>query len=71
MSPENQEYYNIYDEGTLPALGGFASTKPVPGVSMKDTLFFSMDSVVSGNTTVEQWQKDVEEVSDQLRDALE
>lgn len=71
MSPENQVYYNIYDEGTLPALGGFASTKPVPGVSMKETLFFSMDSVVSGNTSVEQWQKDVEEVSGKLRDAKE
>lgn len=71
MSSENQTYYNIYDEGTLPALGGFASTKPVPGASMKDTLFLKYDSVVSGNTTVEQWQKEVEDVSGQLRDAKE
>ena len=37
---------------------------------MKETLFFTIDSIVTGDKTVEEWQKAVEEVSDQLRAAI-
>lgn len=51
-------------------MGGFAATDAVEGVSIADTLFRSIDSIVSGDKTVKEWQKNVEKVSDQLRPAL-
>ena len=51
-------------------MGGFAATEPVEGVSMADSLFKAVDSIVSGDKTVEEWQTGVEETSDKLRDAM-
>lgn len=71
ISDENTKtIYSIYDTGAVAAMGGFASTEAVEGVSMKETLFFTIDSIVTGDKTVDEWQKAVEEVSDQLRDAM-
>lgn len=71
LDGDNQTFYAIYDEqGALPAMGGFASTTPVPGVSISDSLYFGVDSVANGTLTVEDWQARVEEASDQLRSAL-
>lgn len=62
--------YSIYDTGAKAAMGGFAATEAVEGVNMKETLCFTIDSIVTGDKTVDDWQKAVEEVSDQLRPAL-
>ncbi|WP_200410882.1 carbohydrate ABC transporter substrate-binding protein [Virgibacillus salexigens] len=71
MEGDNLLYYNIYEEdGVLPAMGTFASTAPVPGVSIGDTLYGSIDSVISGEISVEEWRKQIEEASDQLRPAM-
>lgn len=71
MNEDNQLFYSIYEEGALPAMGSFAATTPVPGVNMYDTLYASIDSVMSGDATVEACQSEVESASDQLRDAME
>ncbi|WP_099355507.1 carbohydrate ABC transporter substrate-binding protein [Fredinandcohnia onubensis] len=70
LDGDNLMYYSIYDDGVLPAMGTFASTQPVPGVSMGDTLYGSIDSVISGKLSYEEWQKKIEEVSDKLRPAM-
>ena len=71
LEGENQAFYAIYDEeGALPAMGGFAATEPVPGVNIGDALYISVDSVISGQLSVEEWQARVVEASDQLRGAL-
>lgn len=62
--------YSIYDGGAKASMGGFATTEAVEGVSMKDTLFFTIDSIMTGDKTVDEWQAAVEEVSDQLRAAM-
>ena len=67
---ETKMIYSIYDTGAIASMGGFQSTQAVEGVSMKETLFFTIDSIVTGDKTVEEWQKAVEEVSDQLRAAI-
>lgn len=64
-------FYSIYDNGATAVMGGFAATAPVEGVSMADTLFGTVNSIVSGDKTVEEWQAAVEAASDQLRDAME
>ena len=70
LEGDNKLFYSIYDDGATAVMGGFASTNPVEGVSMADTLFATVDSVVSGDTKVADWQAAVEEASDKLRDAM-
>ncbi len=71
LSDENKLYYQIYDnDAAVAVMGGFAATEPVEGVSMADSLFKAVDSIVSGDKTVEEWQAGVEETSDKLRDAM-
>src|SRR5699024_8441267 len=68
LDEEKETYYSIYeDEGALPAMGTFASTDPVEGVSISEELYESIDSVMSGKLSFEEWQEDVEEASDKLR----
>jgi len=71
LDGDNKMFYSIYDNGAKAAMGGFASTTPVEGVDMAGTLFGTVNSIVSGDKTVDQWQADVEDVSDQLRAAME
>ena len=61
--------YGIYDNGATAAMGSFAATEPVEGVEMFKVLFESVNSIVSGDKTVAEWQADVEKASDALRDA--
>lgn len=70
LTGDNKLFYSIYDNGAKAGMGGFAATDAVEGVSMADALFRSVDSIVSGDKKVKEWQKNVEEVSDQLRPAL-
>ncbi|MBU5465408.1 carbohydrate ABC transporter substrate-binding protein [Virgibacillus sp. MSJ-26] len=71
LDEEKEIYYGIYEEGdVLPAMGTFASTDPVPGANISEELYEKIDSVMSGKTSVEDWQKSVEEVSDKLRPAM-
>ena len=67
---DSKTIFSIYDTGAIASMGGFAATEAVEGVSMKETLFFTIDSIVSGNKTVAEWQDAVEDVSNQLRGAM-
>lgn len=71
LEGDNKMFYSIYDNGASAVMGGFAATAPVEGVSMADTLFGTVNSIVSGDKTVAEWQAAVEEVSDKLRAAME
>lgn len=71
LEGDNKLFYSIYDNGAKAAMGAFASTTPVEGVDMVATLFGTVNSIVSGDKTVAEWQKAVEEASDQLRAAME
>ena len=64
-------FYSVYDNGATAVMGSFAATAPVEGVVMSDILFGTVNSIVSGEKTVEDWQADVESASDQLRAAME
>src|SRR5699024_11363191 len=70
LDDEKATYYSIYEEeGALPAMGTFASTDSVEGVDINDSLYESVDSLMNGDMTYEEWQQEVEEASDKLRDA--
>ena len=70
LTDEDKTLYGIYERGAKVALGSFAATEPVEGVSMMETLFGTVNSIVSGDKTVEQWKTDVKTVNDKLRAAL-
>jgi len=71
LEGDNKLFYSIYEgDDVLPAMGSFASTEPIPGVSMGDTLYIAIDSVMGGNLSVEEWQANIENVSDQLREVM-
>ena len=69
LEGDNAMFYSIYDNGAKAALGGWAATEAVEGVSIMDTLFGSMNSLVEGNLTEEEWAAQITEVNDALRAA--
>ncbi|MCR2046442.1 carbohydrate ABC transporter substrate-binding protein [Acetatifactor muris] len=71
LEGDNKLFYSIYDNGATAVMGGFAATAPVEGVNMLDTLCGTVNSIVSGDKTVAEWQAAVEEASDKLREAME
>ena len=71
LEGDNKMFYSIYDNGATAVMGGFAATAPVEGVNMLDTLCGTVNSIVSGDKTVADWQAAVEEASDKLRAAME
>ncbi|WP_342433128.1 carbohydrate ABC transporter substrate-binding protein [Neobacillus sp. FSL H8-0543] len=70
LTGDNQLFYSIYDNGAKAGMGGFAATEAVEGVSMADELFATIDSIISGDKSVKEWQEAVEAASDKLRAAL-
>ncbi|MEV4815034.1 carbohydrate ABC transporter substrate-binding protein [Micromonospora tulbaghiae] len=68
VTGEIADFYKLYDDPAITALvGGFASSAPVGGVSIKTTLFDTANSIVSGDKTVEQWQAALNDASEKLR----
>ncbi len=70
LEGENKMFYSIYDSGAKAAMGAFATTDPVEGVSIADAAFNSFNSVVSGDKTVDQWKAGIIDASNKLRGAL-
>ena len=70
LEGNNKLFYSIYDSGAKAAMGAFATTDPVEGVSMSEALFGTVDSIVSGDKTVAQWKEAVNKANDALRAAL-
>lgn len=71
LPAELQNLYKVVDEVDGVINGNFVATKPVEGVNMKETLYGQIDSVASGQKSVADWQKSVEEVSQKLGAAVE
>ena len=70
LEGERKLYYSIYDDGAKAVMGQFATTEPVEGVSMTASFFETVNSVVSGDKSVDEWRTRVKETSDKLRAAL-
>lgn len=71
LEGDNKLFYSVYDNGAAAVMGDFAATTPVEGVAMRAILFDPVNSIVSGEKTVAEWQASVEEASDKLRAAME
>lgn len=63
-------YYSIYDDGAVAVMDAFATTEPVEGVTVRTTFFDPINSLVSGDKTVDDWVEQIKKDSDTLRGAL-
>lgn len=70
LDGDNKLFYSIYDNGAKAAMGAFATTDPVEGVNISDSVFASIDSLVTGAKTQQQWVEGIIKASDALRGAL-
>lgn len=70
LEDETKKYYTVYDNGANAVMGQFAATEPVEGVSIGNALFDTVNSVLSGDKTVDEWRQRVKEASDKLRGAV-
>lgn len=70
LEGDNKMFFSIYDTGAKAALGNFAATEPVEGVNFADTVFGTVNSLVSGDKTLDQWVEAIKVDSDKLREAL-
>lgn len=70
LEGDNKLFYSLYDHGAKAALGAFAATEPVEGVNFGDTVFQTVNSLVSGDKTEAEWVNAIKADSDRLRDAL-
>lgn len=58
----NKLYYSVYDNGAKAAMGGFQSAPAVEGVDLVSSsgiLFGTINSVSTGDKTVDQWYQEV------------
>ncbi len=70
LEGDNKLFYSIYDNGAKAALGGFAATDPVEGVSIAEATFEAVNSLVSGDKTAEDYKAGIVKASDALRPHL-
>lgn len=69
ISGDEAKCYAIYENGAKPALGSWAATNAVEGVSLMDTFFGAVNSLVSGSMTKDEWTASVISLFDTLRAA--
>lgn len=67
LTGENVMFYSIYDNGAKAAMGNFAAFDAIPGVEVSTLFFEPVNSLVSGQLTVEEWLNNISAVNDQLR----
>ncbi len=66
-----KDMYGIFDRGAKLCTGSFGATNPVDGIESPGAIWFdTLNSVVSGDKTAEQYIAAVKEANDKLRAAL-
>ncbi|GAB6168897.1 N-acetylglucosamine/diacetylchitobiose ABC transporter substrate-binding protein [Clostridium carnis] len=70
LDPLQIELLQMYDNGAKAIMGGFAATEPVEGLNFTDVYVGTVDSVMTGDKSVADWQKALQDASDKLRAAI-
>ena len=69
LEGENKIFYSIYDNGANACMGNFQAFGEIPGVTVADTFFAPIDSLVAGTMTIDEYAELVKTNSDLMRDA--
>ena len=67
LEGDNVMFYSIYDNGAKAAMGNFAALNAIPGIELSPVFFEPVNSVVSGQLTVDQWLENITAASEQMR----
>lgn len=67
LEGDNVMFYSIYDNGAKAAMGNFAAFNAIPGVELTPVFFEPVNSLVSGELTLDQWLENIKTASDQMR----
>ena len=68
LEGENKVFYSIYDNGAKACMGNFQAFGEIPGVTVADTFFAPIDSLVAGTMTIEQYAELVKTNSAKMAD---
>lgn len=60
-------YYSIYDTGAVAVLDAFATTDSIEGVSVRGTFHDPINSLVSGDKTIDEWKAQIIKDNDLFR----
>lgn len=69
----NKLYYSVYDDGAKAAMGGFQSAPAVEGVDLvsgNGILFGTINSVATGDKSVEEWHQEVVDAVGKIKAAM-
>ena len=68
LEGDNVMFYSIYDNGAKAAMGNFAAYESVAGLgTVREVFFDPVNSLVSGDMTMEDWVAGIIPASDQMR----
>jgi len=67
LEPLQVELLKMYDNGAKALLGVFAATEPVEGLTYSDIYVGTVDSVMTGDKSVKDWQTSLQEATDKMR----
>lgn len=70
LDPTQVELFQVYDNGALPVIENFVATTPIEGLNYSDVYVGTIDSIMTGEKTVSDWQKSLIEASDKLSEAI-
>ena len=66
LEGENKVFYAIYDNGANACMGNFQAFGEIPGVTVTDTFFAPIDSLVAGTMTIDEYAELVKTNSAQM-----
>ena len=66
LEGENKVFYSIYDNGANACMGNFQAFGEIPGVTVADTFFAPIDSLVAGTITIDDYAELVKTNSAQM-----
>lgn len=70
LEGDNKIYYSIYDTGAIAVLDAFAATESIEGVTIRGTFCDPINSLVTGDKTIDDWKAQIIKDNDSFRAAL-
>ncbi len=70
LAEDQKVFFSVYENGAKAAMGSFAAFTAIPGVEVNPVFFEPINSLVSGELTIEQYIANVKATSDQMRENL-
>ena len=70
LTGDDKMFYSIYDTGATAVMGSFATFDPIPGITVRSTFLDPVDSLVSGDKTVNEYVEQIKKDSEKMRASL-